>query len=376
MTHQAEDSHSTVPDDTLLRLYASALVTLQAHLDEQGYLSCPYPPALRRAFDRGAACNLLAGSACWPTDLSQLRKVAQQPLATWVPDMSWDPDGEFYAAVLCDDNAITSDCQRLAVATGNPEQEIEENSGYQWLLSVCRDRLDGEQFYRDWRRALITHPVIDTPLSLLLGAGLADDPYAAQLVEAFYAPVPEALAINGELPLCTVSGTILRRRGARTADFSTECRDPEAVRRAQTGQCARRPYDPRMKQLRRAFRRYWCLPGLAELSLAAGLDKQGWQTTLWPQLDRIDLLAVSPSGHRLALEVKDYLAPAHLARRFQGFKEFADDDDCYLVIPDYLPQLVPRYEEQFKHLRAAQGKSRVRVMRVSRLLKHLRRLGA
>ena len=376
MAHQAEPPHSTVTDHTLLRLYASALVRLQAQLDEQGSLSCPYPLALRRAFDLGAARNLLAGSAHWPTDLFQLLKVAQLPLGTWVPDMSWDPGAEFYAAALYADHAITSDCERLAVESGNPEQEIEENTGYQWLLSVCRDRLDGEQFYRAWRRALIAHPVIDTPLSLLLAAGLADDPHAAQLVEAFYTPVPEALAIKGELPLCTVSGTILRRRGVGTAEFSTECRNPEAVRRARTGQCARRPYAPRMKQLRRAFRRYWCLPGLTEIALAEGLDHLGWQTTLWPQLDRIDLVAVSPSGHRLASEVKDYLAPAHLARRFQGFKEYADDYDCYLVIPDYLPQLVPRYEEQFKLMRAAHGKSRVRVMSVPHLLKHLRRRGA
>src|SRR3546814_11297747 len=83
-----------------------------------------------------------------------------------------------------------------------------------------------------------------------------------------------------------------------------------------------------MLYLRRAFRNFWCLPGLAELELARRLVALGWSTTLWPKLDRVDLVATSPDGNRrIAVDVKDYFSPARLAVRFTGFKEYQADHE-------------------------------------------------
>ena len=190
-----------------------------------------------------------------------------------------------------------------------------------------------------------------------------------EMVEAFYGKVPEALAVNGSLPICTVSGTILRREGQA---FHTESRDPEAIRRAREGKCKSVKYRSGMLYLRRAFRTFWCLPGLAELEIEGRLSAMGWSTSLWPQLDRVDLVAKSPNGgRRIALDVKDYFSPARLAARFAGFKEFETDHECFLVVPDYVLEAEPRFQDRFEAFRAYKGKAKVELRTMSDLVDEL-----
>ena len=122
-----------------------------------------------------------------------------------------------------------------------------------------------------------------------------------EMVEAFYGKVPEALAVNGSLPICTVSGTILRREGQA---FHTESRDPEAIRRAREGKRESVKYRSGMLYLRRAFRSFWCLPGLAELEIERRLSAMGWSTSL--------LAAARPSGSRRQVTQR---RPPHRLRR-------------------------------------------------------------
>ncbi|KAF0225746.1 MAG: hypothetical protein FD176_193 [Rhodospirillaceae bacterium] len=360
-------------DRTLVAMFASALVKVQAQIDEKGFLSSPYPAELRRAFDLGAARNFTTKSTSWPTDLDRLMALAKEPMFRWVPSMSWDKADEFFAARLVEDGEISTDCRKLAVDSGNPEREIEENIGYEMLIGICRDRLDGEDLYRIWRRTVIENPVIAGYAAIIANPGLADIERVDEIVEAFYQRIPDAIAVNGQLPICTISGTILRRVGedGGVTRFHTECRDPEAIRRANAGVHDTRRYRPGMMQLRRAFRTYWCLPGRAELELEWRFREKGWQTTLWPNLDRVDLVATSASGRRLAIDVKDYLSPNALAARFNGFKEFAADHECYLVVPDYIPEVDGRFEARFEAFRASLGKTKVALQTVSGLIDEL-----
>ena len=127
-----------------------------------------------------------------------------------------------------------------------------------------------------------------------------------------------------------------------------------------------------MLQLRRPFRLYWNLPGRAELALERDLLAAGWKVELWPNLDRIDLIVSSRDGKkRVAIDVKEYLSPEILAVRFEGFKEYAADHECFLVVPDHILETSSGYHRRFESVRASYSKTPVNVRTVSELLREL-----
>ncbi|PWC76377.1 HU-CCDC81 and SPOR domain-containing protein [Azospirillum sp. TSH64] len=356
-------------DRSMVVLLASALVDVQKQIDERGWLKDGYPPGLRRVLDLAAARNIQDGDL-WPTSLADMARLAQEPLYKWGIDLSWDVEGEFAAAKLIDGGEITTECVALAQPGKNPETELEENLGYKLLLGLCRDRRDGQQVYVAWRRAVVENPVLPSwTTTLLSDPVLATVERIDEVVDAFYQRVPEAMAISGMLPICTVSGTILRQDGRA---FHTESRDPEARRRARAGKHATMRFRPGMLYLRRPFRTFWCLPGKAELVLHTKLTKAGWMSSLWPDLDRVDLVAMSPGGQtRIAVDVKDYVSPENLASRFEGFKGFAETHRCYVAIPDHIPEITLNFEARFEAIRASRAKANVRLRTISDLLDEL-----
>lgn len=362
------DSHD------MIKLYARALVDLQRELDGHfGNHAACYPNTLGRTFDRAAALNAVTTSTLWPVDLTRLLTLAQKPLYEWEVDLSWDPHGDWTAARLVSNGAITADCFELAARGEDPEAELKEQQGYERLRSLCLDRSDGEEFYCAWRRMVIANPVIQDLRITMKNHPVLEETVAQELLAQFYRPVPALLTRSGKLSLCKITGTILRPLDENGRAFETDSRDPRAIRLARMGQHDTVDYTPGTRQLSRPFRIFWCLPGITELELERKLTKKGWVCQLWPAIDRIDLVALSPDGkRRIAADVKNYLSPAGLARRFEGFKEFAADHQCFLVIPDYLPKISPGYERRFKALRASSGKPDVELMTISGLLRELK----
>lgn len=357
-------------DGEMVALIATGLLDLQDEIDTRGWLKTGYPNALQRVFDLASARNIADGQTRWPVDMASLAVIAQRPLFEWVPDLSWDPAGDYTDAVLLETGEITSACADLAAAGKDSETELVERSGFGLLKKICLDRPDGQAIYVAFRRAVIDHPILTNwAVTVLADPVLASVDGIEDVVEAFYQRLPEALTVNGEIPVCKISGTVLRRQ---RNGFHTECRDPEAVRLAKAGDHDTIAWSPRAKQLRRAFRMYWCLPGLSEIILFERLKSAGWVCSLWPKLDRVDLAATSPDGQRrIAIDVKDYLSPSTLAVRFDGFKDFEPDHNCYLVIPDYLTDLSPGYARAFKTVRKSYTKTKVLLRTVSGLLTEL-----
>ncbi|WP_375462631.1 hypothetical protein [uncultured Methylobacterium sp.] len=365
----AGDAKPVRSDRDMVTLFARGLMEVQQQVDAQGWLKDGYPPVLQRSFDLAAARNIMEPGALWPTDLRALAAVAEQPLFDWVTDLNWDPDGEFTAAKLIEDGEITPACVELAMPGRDPETELIERAGFGLLRSVCVDRRDGQKVYAAFRRAVVEHPVLGSwTTTILTDPILATVERVDEIVEAFYQRVPESLTLDGFLPTCVVSGTVLRRQGI---GFHTESRDPEAIRRARSGDSAGVKWRHGTMQLRRAFRLYWCLPGKTELLLAERLRKARWTVELWPRLDRVDIAAVSPAGRRIAVDVKEHLSPENLAARFEGFKEYAADHECFLVVPDYMPEIARGYERRFEAVRRAHAKTPVALRTISALLSDL-----
>ena len=357
-------------DRQMVSLFARGLVDLQAEIDANGWIKNGYPPTLQRVFDIAGARRAMNGDDRWPTDLAGLAAQAQLPLYKWKVDLSWDPDGDFTAAALISNGEITQECADLAAPGRDPEAELTENVGYQFLMEICRNREDGQKVYADFRKFIITHPIIGNAISSLATAPiLTSVERINEILEAFYQRVPEALCVGSFLPVCKISGTILRRKHT---GFYTEYRDPTASDLAKSAEYDTQSWRPTTMQLRRPFRKCWCLPGLTEIALAKTLSDAGWACDLWPDFDMIDLAARSPDGiRRVAVDVKDYLSPNVLAARFGGFKQYARNYECYLVVPDYLPDVVSDYERRFSAARSALGDVQVALQTSSGLLSEL-----
>lgn len=356
-------------DHGMVSLAASALVALQREMDTHGFLRTPYPQVVRRALDIGAARNLLEGDGRWPTDLLSLAAFAGRPLGLWAGDMTWDREEVFAEVLLVENGEVTPECRELAAEGRDPEQEVIERDGFEALRAACARMGDGDAFYTAWRRCVVERPVLSTISEAATAvAGLTDIEDWTGFVHRFYDVVPESLAFGDHVRTCTVSGTLLRR--ARKG-YHTESRDPAAIRAATEGLHDPKPFRPRQTlHLKRAFRTFWCHPGVAELALARGLDERGWQVSLWPRRDRVDVEASAPGGGRaLAVDVKDHLSPVGLARRFAGFKEYESTHDCYLVVPDYVVAADRRFGERFENLRRSHGKPAVALRTVSALLR-------
>lgn len=374
----ASVEQSTQPADgpepaELVRRYARALVDIQRVVDEAGSLRDGLPRTARRVFDLAAALNLSSQTARWPTDIASLVQAARGPLFEWVSDLSWDPDGDFTVARLIEGGSVSPECSRLAAPGGDVETELAENAGYLKLRSICESQdtpAQRDAVYEAWRRFVILHPVLANWTSEIYSdARLATVDSIDALIELFYQPIPEAFARAGRLHLCTVSGTVLRANGA---GYETECREPAAIQAARRNEFKELPFRPGMRQLRRSFRMFWCLPGRTELELERRLVQAGWVCRMWPDLDRVDLVAASPDGRRrIAVDVKDYLSPVRLAARFDGFKEYARDYQCFLVVPDYIIEGSRLYAQRFEALRASQARSPISIRTLSGLVNEL-----
>lgn len=367
---ESGDDRKPASSRDMVTWFARGLRDVQKQIDDHGWLADEYPASLQRGFDLAAASNFASGQAEWPTNLSDLARVAQKPLYEWAGDLSWDPDGQFTASRLIEAGEITPACADLAVPGADPEAELIENAGYQLLRGVCAERRDGQDVYVAVRRTIIENPVLSNWTAVVLtDRKLATVDRIDQIIDAFYQRIPEALVVDGSLPICTISGTILRRE---STGFHTECRAPDAIRRAKAGDIKRVKWRVGAMHLRRPFRTYWCLPGKTEIELEKALTNAGWSCSLWPDLDRVDLIAASADGKRkIAVDVKDYLSPEHLAARFPGFREYSADHECFVVVPDYMPEISRGYRQRFEAVRASYAKTPVELRTASELVAHL-----
>lgn len=348
----------------LLSNLVQGLMIIQDQIDEQGYPTYPYPDTLHRAFDIGAAKKLEKFHSginektppVYPTNLSELTALAQEPLITWM-SMDWDDEENYWDVRLLESGNISEACYFLK-KDGDPEAERIQHKGYKTLITIARTRskkIHRQIIYESWRRLVIEHPVITEGIMSIA----TTDPFQeflqlltvdelTTLNNLFYTTVPKAASYKGKICLCKKSGTILIP-GDQTGDqkgFITEYEDPEACNLAREGQANEIPYTENMRQVLRVFRNYWVYPGILELELEKELNRLGWKVQMWPELDTVDLLVTSPEGFRIAIDAKTVKYPKILAMNFKGFGHIEADLKC-IVIPHYLKQAYPEYIQHF-----------------------------
>ena len=362
-------------DEEMARLMALALVRLRRDLDQDGWLKPPYKSDVQRFLDLSAARNAADGTSIWPSTIGSLVQKGAMRLSAWMPDTArWDESAAFTEEPLLDGEDTSITCRELAaeIEGHSPEDELVEAAGFATFRTSCRAHADGQISYATWRRFVVENPVVRS-----WGAAMVQTPMLAAVsgledaFHAFYEPLTPAFAIAGRVPICRVSGTVLRRDGAI---YQTDSREPEAVRLARSGICDFIDWSPSTRVLRRPFRTFWCFPGKAEVALMDRLAQLGWTIDPWPQLDMVDLEVASPDGSRkIAIDVKDYGSPALLASRFDGFKGYERTHECVLVVPDAQIEADRNYASIFSNLRSSFGKKPVKLRTVSRLINELGR---
>jgi hypothetical protein len=83
------------------------------------------------------------------------------------------------------------------------------------------------------------------------------------------------------------------------------------------------------------------IPGLLELRLATQLASDGFDVTLWPDVDRADL-AVSMPGELLELDAKVWVSTQALSRHIAQLPNLTPR---WIVIPNYQKSHIPSLRE-------------------------------
>ncbi|MBX3585875.1 MAG: hypothetical protein KF796_04460 [Ramlibacter sp.] len=353
--------------DVLVYLFAAGLVGLQEHLDETGHIQAPYPAPLHAAFDVAAALNIQEGTD-HPTNLAQLLTAARTPLYEWCPQFTKAGPAEFVDAQLLHEGQVTAQC----LALGSRAQADPELPLYEKLMDACDSvgPAQAEDFYRAWRRLVIEKPFVLSRAELMDfdHQFLVHSRLVSELIDTFYVSVPVASLREPTVRLCPLTGTRLFRSGGQ---WCSEFRDPRAKQAIAGGKVAEKHVLEGMVEVRRAARTFWTLPGRHEVELASRIEALGYEVTLWPKLDAVDLLVESKDRKsRWAIDVKDYLSPRSLARAFEGFRSFRRANRV-LVIPDYLRDRTPQYREVFDRVRKSNLSSKVDLLTVSQLMAEL-----
>lgn len=342
--------------------YARGLNQLQENIDRNGYISAPYPSELLRALSIASAYNLKRPALRYPDNLAALLERAPEPLHEWFSDLDWDSAGDYTTAQFIRHGVITAECLLLA----STPADIEEREGYDALLNHCRRLGDGQEFYVAWRKLMIERPVMGSLAEVINTSRIFQRhiEVVTELAGHFLEPVPRQVGDEGMIALCPTTGT---RATRFDGEWVCESRDPDVQSLLKAQGPRYIVWTPDARQVKRIFRQFWVLPGYYELDLYRRAIEGGWQASLWPKFDSVDLV-LRKDGQAIALDLKDHINSIVLAQRFTGFRGFEKDHDCFVVVPDYVTRIDTRYRKRFDAVRRAHGKLPVQVKAYSELL--------
>lgn len=354
------------PTRDLAVYYARGLTKLQEYIDRNGFISAPYPSELLRALSIASALNSHAEDAKYPDNLASLLECAAQPFHEWFADLNWDESGDYTTAQLIRHGVISAECLLLASTPG----DIDEREGYDLLMSRCRSLANGQELYVAWRRLLIESPVVESFAEVVRGQRifLRNIEAVTELDQQFLERVPRPLGDSGSLSLCRLTGT---RATFFENEWISESRDPDVQAEIKASGPRRIQWTPDTRQVKRTFRQFWVLPGYYEMDLYRQAIDAGWDVELWPKFDTVDLL-LRKGDRALALDVKDHINSVRLAKRFEGFRGYERDHQCFVVVPDYLPRIDTRYRARFNAVRRSQGKLPIDIKTCSDILEIIR----
>ncbi|MEU1803026.1 hypothetical protein [Streptomyces sp. NPDC019937] len=330
------------PDETLLRLIASALATLS----RQRTVPNPvYPAKVQNAYNRLVLHCLRRGDESPGSVPEMVRWAAERPLEAWPLDI---PDE------LCAGGAVLVDpqtrlphqlCLEWEVNAADPAAELFENDRILEALAVCR-AAKAPRAYTSFRALLTSRPVLTGAELALLGGDPECGMLLHNVIKRCYEPVPASYLRGGVYRQCERCRCLMvpLHRSGHLCELDRCRRDGTDGTGVELS-----PQKGGVFQLSRPLRMFVTSPGLAETDLEAGLkEKYGIQAEMWPQYDAYDLRVPLPGGRHWAVDVKDRVNPVLLARTLTPFRTEPPYDRAFLVVPRYRFRENEAYARQFR----------------------------
>lgn len=329
-------------DETLLRLVASAL----ACLSRQRTVPNPvYPAKVQNAYNRLVLHCLRRGEEPPGSVPDMVRWACERPLEEW-PLTLPDEDRAGTAVLVDPETRLPHQlCLEWEVSAADPAAELFENERILEALAVCR-AAKSPRAYTAFRALLTSRPVLTGAELALLGGDPECGMLLHDVIKRCYEPVPASYLREGVYRQCARCRCLM----VRLLGGGDRC-ELDRCRRDGTGDegTSLHPDKGGVFQLSRPLRMFVTSPGLAELDLEAALKKKfGITAEMWPNYDAYDLRVPLP-GHRYwAVDVKDRVNPALLARTTTPFRGDPPYDRAFLVVPHYRFRENEAYGRQFR----------------------------
>ncbi|NER34755.1 MAG: Fis family transcriptional regulator [Oscillatoria sp. SIO1A7] len=269
-----------------------------------------------------------------PANLPEFFEGANKPLESWslVREVKNLPSD----VTLIDDGLISDFAAHWQVTGSDLERQVQESVLLD-ALNHCRGhQMDDE--YRAYRKLIIEKPVLSHSEYRKLLSSTQLRPLRKSLLETYVDLVDFAeeladLAEDNAYHFCPRCNYLQRRR----SDGTYQCRNSFCE-----DLCAELKLMPRSpipkseakewKIVTSGVYRYGTLPGIWEIKLAKKLSKLGLKVTLWPRVDKFDLLVEFGRKLSWAIDVKDWssLDEEHL----KEVKYQPDFQETFIVFPD------------------------------------------
>ncbi len=282
-----------------------------------------------------------------PTTLPELFEWAASPIKSWEPAQALliIPEN----ATLIEDGLVSDFAREWALSGSDSIHQIQEA-----LLADLKNFCERHQFedsYRKARELIVTHPVLTVAQlrKKLDTKELVKVRDFFKLDEGFYRPVADLFG-GIEYHLCPRCGYIQRLWEGNYVCRKRSCQT--IVRQEKLKPIKGIPGEKINEWLAvtPGVHRYGTIPGIWELSLRDELVNLGVgiKVTLYPQVDRYDLLVEFPNSQKWAIDVKDwsYVTKERLLKvRYQ-----TDVDATFVVFPDSNDLNIPaiRQIKEFK----------------------------
>jgi hypothetical protein len=294
----------------------------------------------RRAMALVSRECLLQGLPDYGSEIHDLLAVCSRPLGEWFPLQSVNDTGLSETRLINEEyGAPTVEAEELARGFSTLTAGVEEQ-----LFAKFREALDkhpkssANSYYTALREFVVRHPLATSDEINEFAHGFLPSTLWTLLQQQFYERVPASWAISGEVPVCSTCGNAMRQRVTGLV-----CRTKACAASAAPESRANRAVEDLLR-VTRGIQQYWVEPGFDELRLYDALKARGIEAELYPHMDRVDI-AVGDIG----IDMKCYSSPELLGNRIRRDKGgLAFYARKWLVVPDWLTQVVPHYLDRLR----------------------------
>lgn len=307
-----------------LRYLATGLAEWEKREPEQ---RSHIPKGLRLGMSRMYLTSLLSGDEQAPSNLPEFFDWAKKPVVQWQPAAEikhLSPE-----VTLIEDGIISDFALQWQVTGSDVEMQVQEKV-LQDVLEYCRlNQL--EDAYRALRKLIIERPILPYSEYCRLLSSSQLRPLRDFLLQ-IYVDLVE-LTSDSAYHFCPRCKYVMRRR----QDGTYNCRNMTCEQLSAKLRLPSQPPIPKheaegWKAVTPGVHRYGTLPGIWEIQLAEALTKMGVRVTLWPEIDKFDLLVEFSKKVRWAIDVKDW---SYLdEQRLKEVKYRFDTTETFIVFPD------------------------------------------